>query len=73
MLPFRNAAGKEQKMPKYFMSGTRYEAFERMMMTPPTRVRSDDAPKEDKSNHGKPNTKEGSAEKNAVSGDTQQS
>jgi len=53
------------------MSGTRYEAFERMMMTPPTRVRSDDAPKEDKSNHGKPNTKEGSAEKNAVSRDTQ--
>ena len=71
MLPFRNAAGKEQKMPKYFMSGTRYEAFERMMMTPPTRVRSDDAPKEDKSNHGKPNTKEGGAEKNAVSRDTQ--
>ena len=71
MLPFRNATGKEQKMPKYFMSGTRYEAFERMMMTPPTRVRSDDAPKEEKSNHGKPNTKEGSAEKNAVSRDTQ--
>ena len=71
MLPFRNAAGKEQKMPKYFMSGTRYEAFERMMMTPPTRVRSDDAPKEDKSNVGKPNSKEGSAEKNAVSRDTQ--
>lgn len=58
-------------MPKYFMSGTRYEAFERMMMTPPTRARSDDAPKEDKSNHGKPNTKEGSSEKNAVSRDTQ--
>ena len=58
-------------MPKYFMSGTRYEAFERMMMTPPTRARSDDAPKEDKSNHRKPNTKEGSAEKNAVSRDTQ--
>lgn len=43
-------------MPKYFMSGTKYEAFERMMMTPPARVRSDDAPKEEKSNHGKPNT-----------------
>lgn len=71
MLPFRNAAGKEQKMPKYFMSGTRYEAFERMMMTPPTRARSDDASKEEKNNHGKPNTKEGSAEKNAVSRDTQ--
>ena len=71
MLPFRNAAGKEQKMPKYFMSGTKYEAFERMMMTPPTRARADNAPKEDKSNHGKSNTKEGSAEKNAVSRDTQ--
>lgn len=71
MLPFRSTVGKEQKMPKYFMSGTRYEAFERMMMTPPTRARSDDASKEEKNNHGKPNTKEGSAEKNAVSRDTQ--
>lgn len=58
-------------MPKYFMSGTRYEAFERMMMTPPTHARSDDAPQEDKSSRKKPNTKEGSAEKNAASGDTQ--
>ncbi len=58
-------------MPKYFMSGTRYEAFERMMMTPPSHVRSDDTPKEDKSGRKKPNTKEGSAEKNAVSSDTQ--
>ena len=56
-------------MPKYFMSGTKYEAFERMMMTPPTRVRSDDAPKEDKGSRRKANTKEGSAEKNAVSRD----
>ncbi len=58
-------------MPKYFMSGTKYEAFERMMMTPPSHVRSDDMPKEDKSCRKKPNTKEGSAEKNAVSSDTQ--
>ena len=57
-------------MPKYFMSGTKYEPFERMMMTPPTRVRSDDTPKEDKSSHGKSNTKEGSAERNEVSSDT---
>ncbi len=57
-------------MPKYFMTGTRYEAFERMMMTPPSRVRSDDVPKEDKGSRKKPNTGEGSAEKNAVSGDT---
>ena len=58
-------------MPKYFMSGTRDEAFERMMMTPPSRVRSDDTPKEDKGSRKNPNTKEGGAEKNAVSGDTQ--
>ncbi len=58
-------------MPKYFMSGTKYEAFERMMMTLPSHVRSDDMPKEDKSCRKKPNTKEGSAEKNAVSSDTQ--
>lgn len=70
MLPFRNATGKEQKMPRYFMSGTKYEAFERMMMTPPTRVRSDNAPKEAKSNR-KSDTKEGSAENNAVSSNTQ--
>ena len=32
-------------MPKYFMSGTRYESFERMMMTPPTHGRSEIASK----------------------------
>lgn len=58
-------------MPKYFMSGTKYEAFERMMMSPSRRVREPDPPKEDKSSHKKSNTKEGSAEKNAVSSDTQ--
>ena len=35
-------------MAKYFMSGTKYEKFERMMMPPPTHVRSDDEPKENK-------------------------
>lgn len=58
-------------MPKYFMSGTKHEAFERMMMDPSRQVRDPDPLKEDKSNYGKPNTKEGSAEKNAVSRDTQ--
>lgn len=45
-------------MPKYFMSGTKYEAFERMMMTSPTHIRSDDESKEDKSSCKKSNTKE---------------
>ena len=56
-------------MPKYFMNGTRYESFERMMMTPPTRSRSDNMPKEHKNRNRK--TKKGGAEKNAVSSDTQ--
>lgn len=58
-------------MPKYFMSGTKHEAYERMMMSPSRRVREPDTPEKDKSSHGKPNTKEGSAEKNAVSCDPQ--
>ena len=56
-------------MPKYFMSGTRYESFERMMMTPPTHSRSDNMPKELKGRNR--NTKKGGSEKNAVSSDTQ--
>lgn len=58
-------------MPRYFMSGTRYEAFERMMMSPSRRGREPGPPKEDKGSHKQSNTKEGSAEKNAVSSDTQ--
>lgn len=57
-------------MPKYFMSGTRYETFERMMMTPPTRVRSDDVSKEEKTSL-KESIKEGGTGKNAVSRDSQ--
>ncbi|MEY8575386.1 hypothetical protein AALD01_13525 [Oscillospiraceae bacterium 21-37] len=53
------------------MSGTRYEAFERMMMSPSRRGREPGPPKEDKGSHKQSNTKEGSAEKNAVSSDTQ--
>lgn len=56
-------------MPKYFMSGTRYESFERMMMTPPTHSWSDNMPKELKGRNR--NTKKGGSEKNAVSSDTQ--
>lgn len=64
MLPIRDAAGKEQKMPKYFMSGTKHEAYERMMMSSSRRVEE-----QDESSRKKPNTKEESAEKNAVSCD----
>lgn len=58
-------------MPKYFMSGTKYEAFERMMMTPPTRARSDDTFKENEGSDKRPSTKEGGTEKDAVSRDSQ--
>lgn len=58
-------------MPKYFMRGTKYETYERLMMTPPTRCWSDDEPEEDKGSRRNPNAKERSAEKNAVSRDTQ--
>lgn len=58
-------------MPKYFMSGTRYEAFERMMMTPPTHVGLDDESKMDKSSSSEYNINEGSAGENAVPRDTQ--
>lgn len=54
-------------MPKYFMSGTKHEAYERMMMSPSRRVEEHD----EEDNCKKPNTKEGSAEKNAVSCDHQ--
>lgn len=54
-------------MPKYFMNGTKHEAYERMMMSPSRRVREQD----EEDNRKRPNTKEGSAEKNAVSCDPQ--
>lgn len=53
-------------MPKYFMSGTKHEAYERMMMSPSRRVEE-----QDESSRKKPNTKERSGEKNAVSCDPQ--
>lgn len=53
-------------MPKYFMSGTKHEAYERMMMSSSRRVEE-----QNESSRKKPNTKEGSAEKNAVSCDPQ--
>lgn len=58
-------------MPKYFMSGTKHEAYERMMMSPSRRVQEPNTPEKDKSSRKKRNTKERSAEKNAVSCDPQ--
>lgn len=57
-------------MPRYFMTGTKHEFYERMMMDPDRRPEPDD-PEEEKDSRRKPNTKEGSAENNAVSSNTQ--
>lgn len=65
MLPFRDAAGKEARMARYFMSGTKYEAFERMMMDPDRRPEPD-GPDEEKNSYKEPNAKKERKCKNAV-------
>lgn len=52
-------------MPKYFMSGTRYEAFERMMMNPDRRPEPDDSD-EEKKPRKEPNAKRERTFKDAV-------
>lgn len=42
MLPFLECDQKGDSMPKYFMGGTRYAAFERMMMSTDRRGRDED-------------------------------
>lgn len=52
-------------MARYFMSGTKYEAFERMMMDPDRRPEPD-GPDEEKNSYKEPNAKKERKCKNAV-------